>query len=108
VFSIWNDKNHCLPWHETELFCEEYGLRTVPVIFEGLLIDEKSLELELTKAFKPFIGTDEGYVLRLHSDFHYDLFHKGAAKYVRESHVQTDDHWMHKDIVKNELLGRKV
>ena len=36
VFSIWNEKNFCLPWDETKEWCELLGLHTVPELYVGI------------------------------------------------------------------------
>lgn len=45
----------------------------------------------------------EGIVVRLVSSFEYENFSQSVAKYVRENHVQTNEHWTKTQIVKNEL-----
>ena len=46
----------------------------------------------------------EGYVVRLADSFDVGDFSKSIAKYVRAGHVQTDEHWLDKPMVKNELM----
>lgn len=45
----------------------------------------------------------EGFVVRPSSSFPADEFKYAVAKFVRRNHVQTDEHWAHQPIVKNEL-----
>lgn len=45
----------------------------------------------------------EGYVVRLASEFEFKDFSKSVAKFVRSDHVTTDEHWMNKKIVPNKL-----
>jgi hypothetical protein len=45
----------------------------------------------------------EGYVVRLTDSFHLDEFKNVVAKYVRANHVQTDERWDEREIVKNGL-----
>lgn len=40
VFSIWNDRNECLPWDDTVLWAKLLGLHTVPVISRGTWNEE--------------------------------------------------------------------
>lgn len=99
VFSIWNEKNICLSWQETVEYCGIFGLRTVPVLFEGIY-DEKFVRefhksLDLTK--------QEGYVVRNAGEFAYEDFGTNLAKWVRKGHVQTDKHWMLNKITPNKL-----
>lgn len=85
---------------------QELGLETAPVLFEGSVKDEKDLKkitekLQNEESF--FGGTREGVVVRLKNSFAEADFSKSMAKMVRKDHVQTDDHWMHQEIVKQNL-----
>jgi hypothetical protein len=98
LFSIWN--NHtCLPWDDTTLFAELLDVTTVPVLYRGTYSDKVCFNLikELDTS------NNEGFVVRLASSFLYDDFSKSVAKYVRSNHVQTDDHWMHQELIPNQL-----
>lgn len=96
AFSIW-DGRHCLGWDDTVMLCEAMGIETVKVLWRGefttATVDHvlKGLDLEKT----------EGIVVRLSDDF-YD-FGSSVAKWVRKNHVQTEDHWMHREVVPNTL-----
>lgn len=100
LFNIWDDQNHCLSWDETEEWVGLLGLETVPVIYRGLW--DESLVRGL---FDPYVKQDhmEGIVVRVARRFASDEFGKVVAKAVREGHVQTDEHWMHKEVVPNKL-----
>jgi len=91
VFSIWNnDSNVCLDWNRTETRCKEWGLKTVPVLWEGIFDYDKIKEIYESLSFEK----QEGIVCRVASSFHYDDFQTHVAKAVRPKHVQTDDkHW---------------
>lgn len=100
-FSIWNDKNVCLPWDETLEWFQLFGIPTVPVIYDGIW-DEKLIQSLYDE--KRDWGSKEGYVVRVACSFHYKDFRKVVAKYVRPKHVQTTKHWMHgQAIVVNQL-----
>ena len=43
--------------------------------------------------------------MRITDSFHYDDFEKYVAKYVRKNHVQTSEHWMNQQVIKNKLIG---
>jgi hypothetical protein len=97
VFSIWNEKNECLSWDETEEWCNLLGLTMVKVLWRGTF-DEKFLvnyKLDTVK--------HEGYVIRLADSFKYEDFGVSVAKWVRENHIQTSDHWMNKKVIPNKL-----
>lgn len=96
VHSVWEDE-WCLSWPETTDICNELGLTRVPVVGFGNNYDQKFLE--------SFIVPEncEGYVIRPYDRFNLKDFDKLVAKYVRKDHVQTDEHWTRKKMVKNEL-----
>ena len=48
----------------------------------------------------------EGVVVRAVYPVHYTQFADNSGKWVRESHIQTDEHWKRQQIVKNEVKGR--
>lgn len=100
VFSIWNDKNVCLSWKDTKEICNSLSLSTVPEI-KGINIFNENELIELSKALDP--KNQEGYVIRYPGEFPYKDFKHNVAKYVRENHITTNDHWMFKKIEKNKL-----
>ena len=99
VFSIWDENNNCLSWNETVEYCQILGLTNVPVIFSG------PFDFDTIRAIHNKLDLDaqEGFVMRNSDGFHYSNFQKNVAKYVRKGHVQTDEHWMSKPVVKNLL-----
>jgi len=93
-FSVWlNDK--CLSWDDTENFCSNININTVPLLYKGLYNKDKIKKL--------FNNNMEGYVIRLSDSFLISDFQKSVAKFVRKNHVKTDKHWMHQKIIKNKL-----
>ena len=105
VFSIWNDRNECLPWDETVLWATLLGLSVVPVLHRGPWHEGNVRAFDgLAGAAKSRLGGDrEGYVIRLADSFHYRTFRRSVAKYVRKDHVQTSGHWAHNEVVANKL-----
>lgn len=99
VFSIWDDENNCLSWDDTELFCKERNLITVPVLYRGIYKTDiiKQIAEDVVRR------GSEGIVVRNSAAFTYDSFSENVAKYVREHHVQTDKHWSSGKIEKNKL-----
>jgi hypothetical protein len=104
AFSIWTDQNVALDWDETIEYCELLGIRTVPLIYRGIFREDKTRRI-LSKTV-PFEAI-EGYVIRLASSFTFEDFSTSVAKYVRANHVQTDEHWMCKQVIPNMLVGDK-
>ncbi len=100
VTSIWDSTNKCLPYWMTKDFCDDWGLFHVPPIYNGFWLD--NMEAFLVERFKMYDG-HEGYVIRSYSGFDLEHFEANVAKYVKEHHVQTDEHWMHKQIILNRL-----
>lgn len=94
VFSYWIN-NLCMNWQIVLDCCRDLGLEPVPVLYDGIYDEEyiKTLYKE---------GT-EGYVIRLWGSFKYEDFKSSVAKFVRLNHVQTDEHWMHSELIKNRI-----
>jgi hypothetical protein len=109
IYSIWDNENVCLDWEMVETWADTLGIPTAPVIYEGLF-DEQRLQDLAVFGFDVYKGTYngdecEGYVVRVKRAFDYNQFGNCVAKYVRENHVQTDEHWKDKPVIKN-LLRR--
>lgn len=101
VFSIWNEKNICLNWDETIEWCNLLNLSSVPVLYRGIFDIEKIMNIGNSLN----LNTTEGYVIRLANNFKFEDFQYSVAKFVRENHVQTNQHWMTSTIEKNELIS---
>jgi hypothetical protein len=99
LFSIWNEHNVCLSWNETKEWAELLGLELPPVLYQGAWNESvlRAINLDLTK--------QEGYVVRTEEGFRYQAFQRHVAKWVRKGHVQTDQHWMHAEVIPNGLGG---
>lgn len=103
MFSIWNEKNMCLSWEETEEWAELLGITLVPVFYIGIW--NMDVINELNKRMETNPDTIEGYVVRLSREYHYSEFRNICGKYVRKNHVQNNHgHWSTQKIVKNELI----
>ena len=90
VFSIWNNNtNMCLSWDKTEELCEEWGIRTVPVLYAGKFNYDFIKEIYENLDFEK----QEGIVCRRECLFHIKYFQTRVAKAVRPKHVDTDEHW---------------
>lgn len=88
-------------WDHTEERCVKLGLKTVPVLYRGPW-DETKVRACMTGK-SACGGEQEGYVVRITDAFSSHLFSTFVGKYVREGHVQTDEHWMTKAVVPNGL-----
>jgi hypothetical protein len=104
VFSIWNERNVCLSWDETQEWAKLLDLDTVHVAWRGIWDEKKIREME----FETWAGDPcEGYVIRPARAFHYKEFKSVVAKYVRKNHVQTHGHWMRQAIQVNGLRAKQ-
>ncbi len=94
-------------WKEVEMWAEEIGVPTVPVLFKGEVSSEKELK-ELVESFmnQPSScgGIREGVVVRVAKEFYDDDFSFCVMKCVRANHVQTSEHWKDQEIIKNKLI----
>lgn len=99
-FSMW-EMDYCLPWHQTLYWFNLLGVTPVPTIYEG------EFDIDVIKSIAKNFDTtkSEGFVVRLTSGFFMEDFDVSVAKWVRSGHVDdVDEHWMHKEVVKNILL----
>ncbi|MEC4087184.1 RNA ligase family protein [Pseudoalteromonas rubra] len=100
AFSVWNDRNICLSWQDTQLFLKQLGLASPKVLYSGLWCETQIRQIKLD------LHKQEGYVVRLADSFHYEDFAQSVAKWVRADHVTTDTHWMHSEVVPNSLVSQ--
>ena len=100
IFGIRNEK-YMFPWEYVKIIAKTLNLKTVPVLWTGYWKDFKHEDVwPRQSAF----GADcEGYVVRNADGFPVVNFRKNVAKYVRPNHIQTDEHWMKQQVVKNGL-----
>lgn len=97
AFSVWNELNQCLSWQETKQFLASLGLATPKELYVGLWCEQT------IKAISIDTVNQEGYVVRLAEGFHYKDFASAVAKWVRNNHVTTEQHWMYADVIANGL-----
>lgn len=99
--------NFWMNWHEFVKVCKSLDLHTTPVLYQGVISSEKELEkLVNSLAGQPSAcgGLREGVVVRVAESFPDTVFSTHVCKWVRAGHVQEgDDHWKHKEIIKNIL-----
>ncbi len=90
LFSVIDEVFGVLSWEETEKWAEYLEIPHAPVWRKvwnnSKELDGKSISL---------LGNSEGYVVRNLHGFRYEDHQENVLKYVREGHVQTDQHWMH-------------
>jgi len=91
AFSIWNDKNECLPWDESLEWFEmlHKDIKHVPVLYDGIF--DKKVIIDLWN--ESLYDNHEGYVMRLADGFPMSQFRFNVGKFVRKDHINTGDHW---------------
>jgi len=99
LFSIWNEDNCCLSWSETEEWAAMLDLELPAVLYRDVWNEKKIGKL----AENLNLEECEGFVVRNAEPFHYQDFSQNVAKWVRSNHVQTDKHWMHREVIPNSL-----
>lgn len=90
------DIGRYMSWDSVLDWCINHNIETIPVIYEGKIESLKWLEIFLASELKKesaLGGKREGFVVRIRKSFHFEDFDKVVFKYVREGHVQTDEHW---------------
>ena len=95
LFAV-KDQDIWLSWDGVEEYAYLLDLKTVPVLFKGIVNSEKELKelvLDLANKESALGGEREGVVVRVANEFHDDLFNESVLKYVRKGHVRTDEHW---------------
>lgn len=98
-FSVWDDDNICLGWDETLEYFNLMGVTPVRTLYRGLY-DEELIKHLWDESQRDVC---EGNVTRIVDAIHYKDFPKYVGKFVRKGHVQTDEHWMTKEIIPNRL-----
>ncbi len=101
-FSIWDENNRCLSWSDTIAFFERLDIKYPKVIYQGIWQEKHIRQLQVDTS------KQEGYVVRLQDSFAYTDFALSVAKWVRQNHVQSDEHWMHKEVIANGLSANDI
>jgi hypothetical protein len=104
VFSVW-DNDFCLSWDDTVSFCKSESLIHVPVLETFPEWSDNYADYLAKKWIHDSKIEREGFVVRYTSGFHLSEFGSNVAKWVRQNHVTTDEHWLNKPLVKNELTN---
>ena len=102
-FGIFDRRNVCYSWDDMNIICDELGLKTAPLLWRGIFSWSSFAHNDHYTGVSKLGGIQEGYVIRLADEFHYDDYGTSVAKFVRENHVTTDEHWMFSSSVENEL-----
>lgn len=111
IFGVYDKNlNIWLSWPRVEEVSNELGFPTTPVIYKE--DDEDSATFN-----KPSVARNqlieyardviqkggEGIVVRSKYPYHYSQFESRVGKYVRENHVNSDEHWKFKEKKQNRI-----
>ena len=102
-FSIWNERNECLSWDETQEWFKLLNIVSVPVLYDGIWDESKIKGLYRDNQWE----FHEGYVIRIADKFSYSEFRKVVGKFVRKNHIQTTKHWMHGQAIERNHMEEK-
>ena len=103
VFGVYDDKNTCLSWNDTEELCKKLSLMTVPVLYKGIWSIKEIHKFDTSGG--TYSDIKEGYVVRIADSFHYDDFGCKIAKFVRPNHVnESGTNWMTAKVIPNKLI----
>jgi hypothetical protein len=105
LFAIRDDEAGVwLPWDKMEAWAGNWGVDTVPELLRTTVESEQELRKvteDLARQPSVYGAQREGLVVRPCYDAYSDeAFWRFTAKWVREDHVQTDEHWSKGDFIK--------
>jgi hypothetical protein len=95
VFNI-REGDDWMSWDNVITRATELNMLTVPELFRGTFNQIKDITDWMNDEIKKpsFLGPErEGFVIRHSAGFTNDEFQNKVAKYVRQGHVQTNQHW---------------
>ena len=105
IFAVYDQKDQLfLSQDEVARICKSINLLMVEAISYATYDTEWALVNGLNAAgTKAVAQGQEGIVVKSVYPFHYTQFALNTAKFVREGHVQTDEHWSQQKITPNEV-----
>lgn len=103
IFGVYDMKKRMWgSWSDVENISNVLEVPTVPMIKKVKYTEEWKLIRDISTIAQCIIKKGhEGIVIRVDYPFHYGQFSDHIAKYVRQNHVQTDEHWSKQSIIKN-------
>lgn len=108
-FAVFDHRNVMLSWDQSLEIFEMLDVVPVPVLYDGPwdpgLVDRIAKDIDPVR--------QEGFVIRVADEIPYPSgagdrgrFFTNVAKWVRHGHVATDEHWMARKVVPNEVLRK--
>lgn len=109
IFGVYDKKfNLWLSWPEVETVSDKLGFPTTPVIYsedsedDATFTDASVAREELINYAREVIDDGgEGIVIRSKYPYHFSQFSLRVGKYVRENHVNSDEHWKFNKKIEN-------
>lgn len=110
IFGVRDDKTgEWWDWDLVEMLAKDFELPTVPILLRGIFTNKDQLVSvieEFSKLSSIYGPVREGVVIRrVHGVKQNNNSFSGLAKWVREGHVTTDEHWKHKPVEKQPYLS---
>ena len=97
VFACYNETtDKWWSWDDVKFVSKVLGVPHVPTLWRGIAESEdqiRELIIQTMNMPSAYGNTKEGVVIRLANEFDGEDFPNYVCKYVRENHVQTDEHW---------------
>lgn len=89
AFAIFDENNVCLDWETTVKWFNKFHFIYPKVLYAGKY-EEKIIKKIIEELDEERC---EGFVIRNRDKIKYNDFSTNVFKYVRENHVNTDEHW---------------
>lgn len=97
LINLYNpETNEFAAWKDVQAEAKRLDLYSAPVLFDGVFDSINEVQDWMDKRISgPSVYGDviEGFIIRPAEAFKAEDFTKVVAKYVRNGHVQTDEHW---------------
>ena len=103
VFAIIDGQGDVKSWSDTVTWAHALGFKMVPWL-QRAYFDSVRVEKDSKRWHSSCGASMEGYVIRTAEAFSLSEWENNVAKWVRKGHVQTDEHWLYQEVVKNGLL----
>lgn len=102
LFGAWDADNNYISYDDLLALNDKLGLPMPNVLYRG------GFSIEVVTQLIKALGTKltEGFVIRNAQSFNYKDYSKNTGKFVRANHVQSEDHWMHKTIIQNQIINQ--
>lgn len=106
VFAVYDQRQQLfLGQDDVQILCDDLDLAMVARLAVVSYAHEWQLIDSISRLAEGAIADgEEGVVVKSMYPYHYGQFADNVAKYVRNGHIQTDEHWREQKIVKNDVI----